>query len=305
MRQHTILSLLILFFFHQPYRVGSQTYNLSVPVDEIVLTFHVSDPRGLSIADLKLEDLHLLDNGQLPRKILSFTATQDRPIRAGILLDTSDSMTYAASGNRALATRYIQHLLEQQADQAFTVKFAFQSEITQPWTANNAALTSGLKRFVSVRSRPGTAVFDTIYRACLNQFAHTTSPDTANFILLFSDGEDNASRSTLKDAVDICQHTNTAIYAVRARTAAALSSGITTLSDLTSQTGGRILYADDSDAQVLSDVRAIEADLRNQYQLIYRPGSLTHDGSFHRIELTTPRREAAITVRSGYYAPWR
>jgi Ca-activated chloride channel family protein len=277
-------------------------YNLTVKVDEIALTFHAADSRGLPVTNLKLEDLHLLDNGQPPGKILSFHLSQDRPVRAGILLDTSESMTGANSASRDLAIRYAQHIIEQPADQAFVMKFAFQSELAQPWTSNPAVLSTGLNRFVSVRGRPGTAVIDTIYRACLNQFGHITPPDNANFILLFSDGEDNASRGSLKDAVDICQHTNTAIYAIRTRGQA---TDATTLEALTQQTGGRILAADDSDTAIVAALKTIDAEVRTQYRLIYRPTNLKHDGSFHSINLTAPHNDATLTTRSGYYAPWR
>jgi hypothetical protein len=49
----------------------------------------------------------------------------------------------------------------------------------------------------------------------------------------------------------------------------------------------------------------VEADLRNQYRLVYRPAELKHDGSFHRIELKAPDRVDSLHVRSGYYAPVR
>ena len=275
-------------------------YNLTVKVDEIALTFHATDRSGVLVSDLKLEDLQLLDNGQPPGKILSFQLLQNRPIRAGILLDTSESMTAANTSSRDLARRYAQHIIEQPTDQAFVIKFAFQSEIAQPWTSSPAVLSTGLDRFASVRSRPGTAVIDAIYRACLNQFGHTAPADTANFILLFSDGEDNASRSSLKDAVDICQHTNTTIYAIRTGQV----TDATTLNEITQQTGGHILASDSSDTAIAATLHTIDTEVRAQYRLIYRPANLRHDGSFHSINLTTPHSETTITTRSGYYAPW-
>jgi Ca-activated chloride channel homolog len=303
-RNRIIFCLLLLTLVASQRRSASQvaTHNLTVPVDEIALTFHASDSRGTPVTNLKLDDLHLSDNGQPPRKILSFQLSPDGPIRVGILLDTSESMTDADSGSRSVADRYAQHVIQQATDQAFVMKFAFQSEIAQPWTNNSADLAVGINRFVSVRSRPGTAIIDSIYRACLNQFGHTTPSETANFILLFSDGEDNVSRGSLKDSVDICQRSNTAIYAIPPRT---LSTGINTLADLTAQTGGRILNSGDSDATILADLNTINAERRTQYRLIYRPSVLKHDGSFHHIELTAPDRDATIITRSGYYAPWR
>ena len=108
---------------------------------------------------------------------------------------------------------------------------------------------------------------------------------SGNFILLFSDGEDNASHADLKQAVDMCQRANTAIYAFRVESKYSSSSGPKTLAELTSQTGGRVFFDDDSDMGIYNDLRTIEADLRNQYRLVYKPENLKHDGSFHRIDL--------------------
>ena len=79
--------------------------------------------------------------------------------------------------------------------------------------------------------------------------------------------------------------------------------GPKTLAELASKSGGRVFYDDDSDAAIYSDLRMIEADLRNQYRLIYNPAELKHDGSFHRIELRGPERVESIAIRAGYYAP--
>lgn len=84
-----------------------------------------------------------------------------------------------------------------------------------------------------------------------------------------------------------------------------MSGGRKTLAELASKSGGRVFYDDDSDAAIYNDLRMIEADLRNQYRLVYKPAELTHDGSFHRIELKAPERVDSIVVRGGYFAPVR
>jgi Ca-activated chloride channel homolog len=75
------------------------------------------------------------------------------------------------------------------------------------------------------------------------------------------------------------------------------------LTELASETGGRVFHDTGSEAGVYSDLRVIEADLRNQYRLVYKPAALKHDGSFHHIELKVPERVTSIITRSGYYAP--
>jgi VWFA-related protein len=310
-----ICSLLILTIFASADPADSQTatavqqspqsYAFRVSVDEVVLTFHAADVHDLPINDLKLDELSLSDNGRPPRKILAFQSLQDLPLRAGILIDTSDSMAQDLPSNEAISAKYAQRLLRRSTDQAFVIKFSALSEITQPWTSETSALTAGLRRFAATRTSHlrGTALFNAIYQACLNQFGHIDHPGTGNFILLFSDGEDNAGNATLKNVIDVCQHANTAIYAFRTDPKSSFSSGPKTLADLTSETGGRVFHADDSEANIDADLKTIEADLRNQYRLIYKPAELTPDGSFHRVDLKAPERVYSLTIRSGYYAP--
>src|ERR1700744_947698 len=108
MRQPWIIcGLLLLTLFACVRRMGSQTegvaaqsepvYGLRVAVDEVSLTFHAADPHGLPVNDLKLDELSLLDNGKPPQRILAFQSLRDFPIRAGILMDTSESMAETRS----------------------------------------------------------------------------------------------------------------------------------------------------------------------------------------------------------------
>jgi Ca-activated chloride channel homolog len=286
---------------------GVGPYGLSVSVDEVDLSFHAADAHGLPVNDLKLEELSLLDNGRPPAKILAFESLQDLPIRAGILLDTSTSMDEHRAGDRAIAMQYAQRLLRQQTDRAFVMGFGYLAEVPQPWTASPAALTAGIRSVARAGQggMGGTAIFTAIYQACLNQFGRIDHAASGNFILLFSDGEDNASHAYLEQAVDICQHTNTAIYAFRAESKSGLSSGPKTLAELAAKTGGRVFFDDDSAAVIDNDLRTIEADLRNQYRLLYKPAELKHDGAYHRIDLKGPERVDSIVIRSGYYAPGR
>jgi VWFA-related protein len=295
---------------------SDNAYRLKLPVDEVSLTFHASDAHGLPVNDLKAGELTLLDNGRPPRRILAFQLMQDFPIRAGILMDTSESMSESMSESRseartpplpharAIAAKYAERLLRAQTDQAFVMDFGLLSNLRQPWTSDPVVLTASIQRIMPGGENPlgGTRVFDTVFRACFNLFAKTDNAASGNFILLFSDGEDNASHVSLSEAVDQCQHSITAIYAFRAESRSP-STGPKKLAELATQTGGRVFSDEDSDAAIDEDLRTIEADLRNQYRLVYNPAQIRHDGAFHRIALLGPDRVSTIHVRSGYYAP--
>ena len=281
-------------------------YALTVSVDEVSLTFHAADAHGLPINNLRLDEIHVLDNGKPPGKILSFQSQQNLPLRAGILLDSSPSMSEHLRTSRTIALEYAQKLLLQQADQAFVMDFGYVSKITQTWTNKPAELTAGIASAGNVNPLPGTAILDSLFRTCSYQFGEIGPGTSRNFILLFSDGEDNASHSSLKDVVGACQRTNTAIYAFRAESKPAFfSSGPGMLEELTSQSGGRVFYDDASQAEIYRDLLVVEADLRDQYRLVYKPADLKSDGSFRHVELLGPERATSIRVRAGYYAPNR
>jgi VWFA-related protein len=306
--------LLILALFAHPRHAGAQTngvstenaeaYRLKVAVDEVSLTFHAADAHGLPVNDLKLDELKLLDNGKPPRRILEFHPMQDLSLRAGILIDTSESMQQNVSANRAISIKFAQRLLRQQSDQAFVMDFGYVSKVTQTWTSDQARLAAGIHQVVAGRENPlgGTAMLDAIFRACFNLFGNVDHAASGNFILLFSDGDDNASHTSVEEVVDICQRANTAFYAFRAEPVPSFFSfGRKTLAELATQTGGRVFPGDDSETGIDSDLHIIESDLRNQYRLIYNPAELKHDGSFHHIELKTPERVENVGIRSGYY----
>ncbi len=278
-------------------------YNLNVAVDEVSLTFHAADVHGLPINNLRLDELNLLDKGKPPRKIVVFQSMKDLPIRAGILIDKSESMEEHLPSDRTISIKYAQLLLRQQTDQAFVMDFASRSGIAEPWTSDTAALVVAVGEFMPVGRGLGTAIFDAINQACFYQFGKISQLVSGNFILLFSDGEDNASKASLRQAVDMCQRTNTSIYVFRAQSKYTFSTGPQTLAELASETGGRVFYDDDSEVVIDNNLRTIEANLRNQYRLVYNPAELKPDGSFHQIELqTTSERVGNIVVRSGYYA---
>jgi Ca-activated chloride channel homolog len=277
--------------------------NFNVAVDEVSLTFHAGDVHGLPINDLRLDELNLLDNGKPPHKILAFYPITNLPIRAGILIDKSESMEEHLTSDRAILNKYARLLLQQQTDQAFVMDFSSRSGIAEPWTSDTSSLVAAVGEFMPVGRGLGTAIFDAVNQACFYEFGKIDPLVSGNLILLFSDGEDNASKATLRQAIEMCQRTNTSIYVFRAASQYAFSTGPKALAELASETGGRVFYDDDSDAVIDVNLRIIEGNLRNQYRLIYNPPELKHDGSFHQIDLkAASARVGNIVIRSGYYA---
>ena len=285
--------------------INENHYTLEVPVDEVVLTFHPVDVHGLPVNDLKGNEVRLLDNGLPPRRIITFDSILDRPIRAAILLDTSESMDQSLSISKRIAQRFAEHVFRQASDQATVIDFAYAANPTSSWSGSALSLSRSIQNvhLGAMNPAPGTAIFNAIFRTCAYDFKNADPVATGNFILLVSDGEDNAGLTSMEEALRACQFSNTAIYAFRIPSShAGDSTGPKTLNDLATNTGGRVFPADETPDAIWNDLKTIESEMRNQYRLVYNPANLKPDGAFHSIELQMPDRVERVEVRSGYFA---
>jgi VWFA-related protein len=306
-----IVALLFLFSIAQAAAFGQSlsreqkdagAYTLTVPVDEVSLTFHVSDFQGQPVEDMKANDLRLFDDGKRVKQILSFQLYRNLPIRAGILFDTSRSIG-GLRQKEEIATLYATHLLRKATDMAFVMRFDSDSKVKQVWTNDAGLLTASLLSIGADRASRlgGTVLFDTLYKACRDQWTSDRAAVTGNFILLFTDGMDNASHARLEDVVDRCQQARTAIYVFSDGPKSFFSPGQKTLEELVKKSGGRMFF-DSTESEIWRDLRIMESDQRSQYRVVYKLSHLKLDGSFHRIKLDSPVRGGEIITRSGYYA---
>jgi Ca-activated chloride channel family protein len=307
-----LVASLTLLWARIPYTYGQtrdqdSPYTLTVPVNEVSIIFHVSDARGSSLDNVTQEDLQLLDSGKPQKRLLSLRSYRNLPIRAGFLFDTSQSMLADLDHNASIANLYATQLLRKEIDRAFVMGFDTETRLTQEWTDKPEDIALGIRSIPGLQGSgdSGTAIFDSLYKTCRDRWQINPGAVTGNFILLFTDGIDNASHARLDDVIDMCQRTRTAIYIFTNQwNSRGTSRGGRTLTELVAKSGGR-LFLNPSDEQIARDVQMIDSDQRSQYQLVYKPSDLKPDGSFHRVRLRCLIRGSDVLTRSGYYAPGR
>lgn len=279
-------------------------FKLSVSVQEVSLAFSAFDAHGQGIDNLTKADL-LLEDDRTRQNIGSLTYYRNLPIHAGFLFDTSISMMSDLRHNAEIAQLYAAQILERGKDQGFVAGFDTHLTVTQDWTDDPTAISTGIQKLskVSENGASATAIFDSLYRTCRDRWPATRGPVTGNFIMLFTDGIDDASHAELADAIGMCQRSRTAIYIFTNQwNARGSSQGGKTLASLVAQSGGRIFF-NPREADLAADVLQIEKDQRNLYQLIYKPTTLKHDGEFHTVQLRSSIPKIKLLTRSGYYAP--
>src|SRR5947209_20058336 len=81
-----------------------------IKVNEVDLSFTARDRHNHWVTNLSASDISVLDNGQPPKAILSFQSRADLPLRVGLVIDTSDSVTRQFEAERQSAIFFIQQV---------------------------------------------------------------------------------------------------------------------------------------------------------------------------------------------------
>jgi len=144
-----------------------------------------------------------------------------------------------------------------------------------------------------------TALLDAV--AAASQLLHDEQGENRHAILVVSDGDDNASRSTMEFAIEAAAReaaTVSSINLVSARMGDSGSGG-KTLKELAESTGGTRLEATDWD-ELAKRLDQWERLLDSQYELRFVPPAGTTE-RFHKIEIRTGDKNLRVTAPGGYY----
>ena len=134
-----------------------------------------------------------------------------------------------------------------------------------------------------------------------------SSFSVARVLVIISDGEDNSSSVTLKEAITSALRGETVVYSISTREALDERSssllGDRALKTLSELTGGAS-FVPGSVRQLDRSLRSVQQVIRARYLLTYKPASFGSDGRYRRIELSAERdgRQLKVFARKGYYA---
>ena len=272
-----------------------------------VNVFFTASAKGKVIADLKKEDFTISDDGQEPAAILEFHSQNDLPLRLGLLVDTSESIHKRMRFEQGAAKSFLQEVMQGEDDLGFVMGFANATTVTQDLTSDAKKLSSGV---AALRIQGGTALFDAVAAACARLLKHTEDQVVAKILVVLSDGDDNSSRTTLEEAIDMAQQAGVAIYTINtnphprdSQEFDSQSRGNSSLKALANRTGGRALRPD-----CVGDVRKafakVQQELRCRYALSYRPANFVPDGHYRRIQIVArkPGKKIQVRAREGYHA---
>jgi len=300
--------------------IAGQQPNFSAGVKVVNVLATVRDKQGQIVKNLKKEDFTLLEDGR-PQVIRYFAQQSDLPLTLGLLVDTSYSERRMIPTEREASHKFLQQVLRPQQDKAFLIHFDRDVELLLDLTSSSEQLEKALDRLqVPKHQEPsrrpavgGTAFYDSIYLAAGEILK--TQPGRKALIML-TDGEDNASKISMEEAISAAARADTLGYAVRIsdeeigsmvgagwhgpRGAIDRPDGKKILKRIAKETGGG--YFEFGKKKSLEDIYSeIEEDLRNQYSLGYTSDKPDSKSGFRKIELKTANKGLVVQARNGYY----
>jgi len=269
-------------------------------VNRVDMLFTVTDKKGRFITDLGKDDFAVFENRR-PQTIQEFTAESDLPLRIAILIDTSNSIRDRFKFEQQAAVNFINSVIRRGQDRAMLVSFDSSAELVADLIDDPDKLAEGIR---SLRPGGGTALYDALYYACRDKL----QLDKPRYrfrraVVIVSDGEDNQSRVSRDQALEMAQKADAVIYSISTNITHIESDGDKILKYLSLETGGQSFFPFKAE-DLAQSFENIANELRHQYAIFYRPDPFHTDGLYHTVDLRVKNRhDVVVRARKGYYAP--
>jgi VWFA-related protein len=267
-------------------------------VTRVNMLFAVTDKKGRFITNLTQDDFQVFENKK-PQKVLEFTSESDLPLRLAILIDTSNSIRDRFKFQQEAATNFINSVVRKQ-DKAMIVSFDTAAELVADLTGDTQILENAVR---SLRPGGGTALYDAIYFACKEKLSRDQPMyKYRRAIVILSDGDDNESRYSRDQALEMAQRADTVLYTISTNITHIETDGDKVMRYFAEETGGASFFPFRA-SDLNQSFENIANELRHQYNLFYRPEPLKNDGLYHKVQIKVKKRgDVVVRARKGYYA---
>jgi Ca-activated chloride channel family protein len=286
--------------------VSTGEWLLTKQVSEVNVIF-MAARKGKPVGDLSQNDISVRDDDKPPMAILGFRSEQGLPLRVGVAIDTSSSVTSRFRFEQAAASAFFHQVVNQDSDLGFVMGFENHPTVAQDFVRDPDLLSQGVERLTI---GGGTALYDAVRAACQKLRHRPEHEIVARVLVVLSDGQNNAGDGTLDRAIDAAQEAEVTIYTISTnysrysgRPDLAADEGNSTLHKLAEQTGGRVFFPANPRDVAKAFVK-IGDELRSRYDVSYKPAEFTPDGHFRTIKIEARKtgEKVEIRARKGYYA---
>lgn len=308
-------------------------HRIQVDVTEVVLPVTVTDLNGKYVSNLEAKDFRILDEGK-PQRLTYFSHSEKQPVVVGFLVDQSNTMRIHWKTYQDAILELIWALIPGDPQYSgYLISYSSQAELAVNTTENNEKLAEAVRR---MRPGGGAALFDAIYRACVDRKLVKGEPyEPRRVIVIVGDGHDSASKKGLEEVLELAKRNMVTIYGVSTMSFGFDNVDQDVLERLANETGGHVeyplntLYKDVSgylsnpsdegnyaykvgtggyaaeiSAGIIRAVGGVANEITTQYILRYNP-DIDPDSkprAFHRIKVELPELpNTKLHYRDGYY----
>ncbi|MGA8432920.1 MAG: VWA domain-containing protein [Candidatus Sulfotelmatobacter sp.] len=288
-----------------PKQPGARSTGLTLraAVDEVAIFFTATD-HGKSVTDLTQSDVEVRDDSKPPSGILSFRNEAELPLRLGLIIDTSNSITSRFSFEQATATKFLQKVVTNKDDLAFVIGVNNSVLMVQDFTSDQGQISRAINQLAP---GGGTALWDAIAFAAEKLSSRPEIQPVARILVVISDGQDNSSSIPLKEAIAAAQHGEVAVYTVSTRddfneqqSALVGDHALQAISELT----GGAAFVPGSLRRLNGSFTDLQQVIRGRYLVSYKPASFQRNGQYRSIDIAAKKdgRPLKVYARKGYYA---
>lgn len=222
------------------------TFSAQVKVVNVLAT--VRDKKGQILNNLTKDDFSLDEDGR-PQTIKYFVRDTDLPLKLGLLVDTSRSVSKVLPEERKASGSFLDQVLREGPDAAFVIHFDHEVELLQDLTTSREKLASATEQIEpsqrdsdnSGGGNPGgggggypgggyprgggypggrggrghggggTLLYDAVFLAS-DELMQKRQGRKA--LILLTDGEDRGSKTSLDRAIESAQRADTLVYCI-------------------------------------------------------------------------------------------
>jgi Ca-activated chloride channel homolog len=272
-------------------------------VDEVSVFFAATD-HGRSVSNLTGKDVAILDDHKAPAAITGFRNEAQLPLEIGLVIDTSSSVAGSFKFEQDAAIHFLQKAMTGGKDRAFVIGFATAVLLVQDFTNDQTQISHSIGQLVP---SGGTALWDAVAFASDKLTSLREDQPLARVLVVISDGEDNSSSATFKQAIDRVQHGEVVVYTVSTSNAgdpgADTEVGQHALKTLAQLSGGAT-FSPGSVRDLGASLADLQEVIRSRYLISYKPALFQRDGHYRPIEISVQQNSHKLRVfaRKGYFA---
>lgn len=291
-------------------------------VNVVNLFYNVKDKHGALIPNLTKADFEVLEDGK-PQTIKYFSPESNQPLTLGIMIDSSVSQSRVLPMEQEVGAQFLKEVIREK-DLAYVISFDVNVDLLQDLTNSVSDLKAALNRakingggpvggppglgggpFPTSSTPKGTLLYDAVWLSSREKLANEVGRKA---MIILTDGEDQGSRETIKDAIEAAQKADAIVYVIliadRGFYAGQFGGygGDREMKKLAQETGGRVIDAGDNYEKLKQAFGQIAAELRSQYSIGYTPTNPKLDGTFRKVEIRPRDKNHKVQTRLGYYA---